>query len=89
MHKKESFYPFDASTLMSKERMDAIAITSVMFGMTDMMKIIVCHSVDGWKQHEYLKKEDGASPTVSTESVFITLSIEACEGRNVVTHDIH
>ena len=87
MHKKESFYPLDASTLTSKERIDAI--TSVMFGMTDMMKIIVCHSVDGWKQHEYLKKEDGASPTVSTESVFNTLSIEACKGRNVVTHDIH
>ena len=51
------------------------------------MKIIVCHSVDGWKQHEYLKKEDAASHTVSTESVFITLSIEACKGRNAVTHD--
>ena len=45
-------------------------------------------SSDGWEQHEYIKKEDNAFPTALTESVFVSLLKEACQGRNVATLDI-
>ena len=36
---------------------------------------------DGRKQREYIRKEDEASPTVSTEAVFITSVFDALENR--------
>ena len=44
--------------------------------------------MDGSSQREYIKKEDAASPTVSTDSVFITGVINAKEERDNMTFDI-
>ena len=46
------------------------------------------HCVNGAPQREYIKKEDAASPTVSTDSVFITGVINAEEERDTMTFDI-
>jgi hypothetical protein len=43
---------------------------------------------DGRKQWKTINKEDAASPTVATESVFTTAAIEAHEGRRVAVFDI-
>jgi len=43
---------------------------------------------DGRKQRIYKTKEETTSPTVMTESVFLTSMLEAHEGRYVVTLDI-
>jgi hypothetical protein len=43
---------------------------------------------DGRKQRKYIAKEDASSPTVATESVFITAVIDAEEGRDVAVVDI-
>jgi hypothetical protein len=43
---------------------------------------------DGRKQRKTINKEDAASPTMATESVFITAAIEAHEGRHVTIFDI-
>jgi hypothetical protein len=43
---------------------------------------------NGSKQRSYIKKEDAASPTVSTDSIFITAAIEAHEQRDVALVDI-
>ena len=43
---------------------------------------------DGRPQKLYMAKEDTTSPTVITESLFITCSMEAREGRDVATVDI-
>ena len=42
---------------------------------------------DGRCQRNYISKEDGSSPTVGTESLFLSLVIDAHEGRYVVTAD--
>ena len=36
---------------------------------------------DGWKQHEYMFKEESTSPTVTTETIFMTNIIDAKENR--------
>ena len=43
---------------------------------------------DGRRQRLYKSKEETSSPTVMTESVFITAAIDAMEGRHVVTVDV-
>ena len=47
-----------------------------------------CTCVDIRKQQDTIKKEDAASLTVATESVFITAAVYAHEGLDVVTFDI-
>jgi hypothetical protein len=43
---------------------------------------------DGRKQRSYISKEDAASPTVATESVFLTAGIDDMEGREVAVVDV-
>ena len=43
---------------------------------------------DGRPQRNYIPKEDSSSPTVGTESLFLSLVIDAFEGRHIVTADI-
>jgi len=44
--------------------------------------------INGAPQRAYIPKEDAASPTVSTESTFITATIAASEGRRVRCYDV-
>ena len=46
------------------------------------------HCVDGSSQREYISKEEAASPTVATESVFTTAAISAFEKRFNRSFDI-
>ena len=43
---------------------------------------------DGWPQRKVSTKEEVASLTVATESVFITATIDAFENRDVATVDM-
>jgi hypothetical protein len=43
---------------------------------------------DGRKQRVYMTKEETSSPTVTTESLFLSCIIDAKEGRDVATADI-
>ena len=43
---------------------------------------------DGRKQHLYTGKEEKTSPTIATESIMLTSTIDAKEGRDVATVDI-
>jgi len=43
---------------------------------------------DGRPQRKYISKDETASPTVSTEALFITVVIDAFEGRYTVTVDL-
>ena len=43
---------------------------------------------DGRKQRDYIDKSETSSPTISTEAVFIIISIAAKEGRDVASVDI-
>jgi hypothetical protein len=44
--------------------------------------------INGAPQRAYIPKEEAVSPTVSTESTFITVSIAAHEHRKVRCYDI-
>ncbi len=44
--------------------------------------------INGGPQRAYIPKEDAASPTVSTKSVFITLAIAAGEKRHVRCYEV-
>jgi hypothetical protein len=44
--------------------------------------------INGAPQRGYIRKEDAASPTAATDSVFITGSINAYENRDVATCDL-
>ena len=43
---------------------------------------------DGRPQRNYIPKEESSSPTVGTESLFLSLVIDAYEGRHIATADI-
>ena len=43
---------------------------------------------NGKKQRSYIKKEDVTSPTVSLDSLLLSLAIDAMEGRDVATADV-
>jgi hypothetical protein len=82
LHMIETFAPQDATKLTRKQRNDALG--SLMFlkeKRNDEIKGRAC--VDGRKQHKTINKEDAASPTVATESVFIAAAIKAHKGRHV------
>eukprot|EP00980_Cylindrotheca_fusiformis_P025108 scaffold13089_cov64-Cylindrotheca_fusiformis.AAC.1 len=43
---------------------------------------------NGKPTRDWLSREDAASPTASLESVFLTATIDAHEGRDVMTADV-
>ena len=43
---------------------------------------------DGRSQREFISKEESSFPTVSTYALFITCTMDAMEGRQVLTCDI-
>ena len=51
-------------------------------------KIKACHCANGSKQRQWMRPEEAASPTVMTESVLITATVEAKEQRDIATFDI-
>ena len=53
-----------------------------------MWEIKGCGCADGRKQRAYTAREDAASPTVATESIFLTTVIDALEGRDVAVIDV-
>jgi hypothetical protein len=89
LHTYETYHPIHASSLFPDKHRQALA---------SLMNIV--KKCDGWvqahacadsskEQHQpRYKKEDGASPTVATNSIVITATIDAHERRNVATIDI-
>ena len=47
-----------------------------------------CGVADGRKQREKIEPKDTTSPTVSTEAVMLTVTIDKLEGRDVAVLDI-
>ena len=87
LHDLNSFIPRDAKSLTREERVKALSTVVFMKEKRDgIIKTRSC--VIGSPQREYIKKEDAASPTVATDSVFITGAINAHEERDVTTFDI-
>ncbi|KAL7474817.1 hypothetical protein ACHAW6_002980 [Cyclotella cf. meneghiniana] len=87
LHNMHAFFPCDPRTLSSEERKSALS--SLIFlkeKKTGEVKGRTC--VIGAPQREYIRKEDAASPTVATDSVFITGAVDAFQSRDVAFLDL-
>ena len=82
MHDMSAFFPRDAKSLSREERIKALR--SIIFVKEKQDKSIKTRAcIDGSPQWAYIPRKDPASPTASTDSLFITEAIDALEGRIV------
>jgi hypothetical protein len=87
LHDREVFYPVDISKLTQHERRRAMESLIFLVEKRDgRIKARAC--ANGSVQRSYVPKEDATSPTAMTESILLTATIEAHEGRDVMTADI-
>ena len=87
LHIMDTWTPLAADKLSREQRIRALS--SLLFlkeKRTGDIKGRAC--INGAPQRSYIPKEDAASPTVSTESTFITATIAAKEGRRVRCYDV-
>jgi len=87
LHIMDTWTPLEASKLSREQRM--CALSSLLFlkeKCTGDVKGRAC--INGAPQRAYISKEETASPTVSTESTFITATIAAAEKRKVRCYDV-
>ncbi len=87
LHIMDTWTPLEAHKLSREQRMRALS--SLLFlkeKRTGDVKGRAC--INGALQRAYILKEDAASPTVSTESTFITAAIAAKERRNVRCYNV-
>ena len=80
--------PTDVRTLTAMEKKKALpAVNLIKEKWNGEIKGRSC--VDGSEQRKYLKQDESvASPTASLESLFVSLLIDAYEGRDVATYDV-
>ena len=80
--------PTDATTLTEEEKKKALpAVNLIKEKWGGELKGRFC--VDGSKERRYLKQDESvASSTAALESLFMTLLIDAYEGRDVATYDV-
>jgi hypothetical protein len=87
LHERKVMEPKHATELSHEQKREALAY--LMFLKRKRCgKIKGRGCADGRKQRAYIAREDAASPTVATESVFLTMVIDALEGRDVAVLDV-
>ena len=65
------------------------ALSSLMFFKEERDgKLKNRHCVDGSSQREYISKEETASPTFSTESVFTMAAISAFKNKGLIEYSV-
>ena len=87
LHKRNCFTPREVSTLSNSEKSKAMrALMHLTEKRDGTIKARLCYN--GKPTRQWINKDDAASPTAMTESVFITATIDAHEGRDVMVADI-
>ena len=87
LNDREVFEPIDVSKLSAIEKKRALE--SLIFLVEKKDKTIKGRTcANGSTQREYVNREDATSPTAATESILLTATIDAEEGRDVMTVDI-
>ena len=88
LYKRLSFAPIDIKDLSNRERRKA-QVAIMLLTKKNLTKEIKGRMVyNGKPTREWLSKEDTSSPTATLESIFLTTTIDANEGRDVMTMDI-
>jgi hypothetical protein len=87
LHVMDTWTAMDATKLSREDKMKALSLLLFLKEKrTGKIKGRAC--INGAPQRAYIPKEDAASPTVSTESTFVTAAIAANEKRKVRCFDI-
>ena len=87
LHRRIVFKPVKVETLTPQERKRAME--SLMFLVEKRDGIVKARTVaNGSTQRPYTPKEEAASPTAATDSIFVTATIDAKQNRDVMTLDI-
>ena len=87
LHDRECWQPIKVETMSSSEKKKALE--SLIFLVEKKSGTIKArHCANGSKQREWINSDEAASPTVMTESVMLTATVEAKERRDVATFDI-
>ena len=87
LHNRACFTPIDVSTLSPTERkkcVDALMFLSEKRDGTVKGRMVY----NGKPTRDWISREEVASPTVSSESVFVTAGVDAKEERDVMSTDI-
>jgi hypothetical protein len=89
LHDYTTYHPIHAHSLSPKECQKALSSLMNIIEKQDG-RVCACTCADGSKEQfePGYKKEDGASPTVATDSILISATIDAHKGRDVATIDI-
>jgi hypothetical protein len=87
LHIMDTWMAMDPSKITQEDCMRALSLL-LFLKEKQTGKIKGCACINGAPQHEYIPKEEAASPTVSTESTFITAAIAVKEKRKVQCYDI-
>jgi Reverse transcriptase (RNA-dependent DNA polymerase) len=87
LHDRAVFKPIDIGTLTQQEKKRAMDSLIFLTEKRDgRIKARTC--ANGSTQRTYINKEEAASPTATTKTILLTATIEAKEGRDVMTVDI-
>jgi hypothetical protein len=87
LNDRQIFAPVNASKLSIQEKRKALeSFIFLAEKKDDQIKGRIC--ANGSTQREYVGRNQASSPTVSTESIFLTVTIEAEENRDIMTVDI-
>eukprot|EP00804_Cyclotella_cryptica_P030533 CCRYP_020167-RC/>CCRYP_020167-RC protein AED:0.22 eAED:0.15 QI:0/-1/0/1/-1/0/1/0/594 len=82
-----TFFPRDPKTLTREERRKALS-SLIFLKEKDTGEVKGRTCINGAPQREYIRKEDAASPTVATDSVFLTGAVDAYQRRDVAYIDL-
>ena len=87
VHQRDAFAPQNAKTLTYEQKRRALeSIMHVKHKRDDSKRARLC--ADGRKQRLTMRKDETASPTVCTDSTFITAAMEAAEHRRTAVVDL-
>eukprot|EP00804_Cyclotella_cryptica_P002489 CCRYP_018085-RG/>CCRYP_018085-RG protein AED:0.29 eAED:0.29 QI:0/-1/0/1/-1/1/1/0/626 len=87
LHDMKTFFPRDPKTLTREERKRALS-SLIFLKEKESGEVKGRTCVNGAPQRQYIRKEDAASPTVATDSVFLTGAIDAYQRRDVAYIDL-
>ena len=89
LHDMETYVPMDPDKMTPQQKSEALNLLMFLVEKRDgRIKSHACADGSVQKRRPGYVKEDSASPTVSTEAVFITAAIEAHENCNMACFDI-
>ena len=87
LHDRDCWKPISVHSMSSSEKKKALE--SLIFLVEKKSgKIKSRHCANGSKQRSWINSDEAASPTVMTESVMLTATVEAHEKRDIATFDI-